>query len=247
MKLVIRLARIEEIDGKNRQIVKGAEFFLDSDKDLHTDLGIIRKEELAKGTFEKHSTTYHVVPATFSDKLSYLPRKAQIITSKDASYIFAEAGLHKESEVIEAGTGSGGLTCFLAKRIKHVYSYDLREDHQSIAKKNAEFLGLENISFIQDDVINATNEVDAIILDLPNPQEVLEKASSLVRLGGRIIVYTPTISQVMVVSNSLPKSLQQVKVVELIERKWKVKDKAVRPVSEGLGHTAFLTVLRRLV
>lgn len=248
MKLLIRKPRYEEVNGRSRTIVKPAEFYVDESRSFSSDLGMITKEDFAMQRFEKHGTTYFVVPLTFADELALLPRRAQLIIGKDAGYILSEAGLHKDSIVLEAGSGSGGLTCFLAKRVKQIISYDVREEHQEVAKKNVAMLKLDNVTFKLGDVSEASESADAVILDLPNPNEALPKVIERVKLGGFIVVYTPTISQVMDVEQVVRdiEDLQLTKVVEVSETFWKVQGKAVRPKSEGIGHTAFLTFIRRL-
>ena len=48
---------------------------------------------------------------------------------KEIGMIIIQTGISKESTIIEAGTGSGALTCSLAKHAKHVYTYDIVEEH----------------------------------------------------------------------------------------------------------------------
>jgi len=61
------------------------------------------------------------------------------------------AELSANDIVIEIGTGTGILTYFLAEKVKHVFSYDIDEEAQSVARKNLK--NFKNITFIHKDIL----------------------------------------------------------------------------------------------
>ncbi|MBW3020323.1 methyltransferase domain-containing protein, partial [Candidatus Woesearchaeota archaeon] len=169
---------------------------------------------------------------------------------KDIGVIITESGITRDSIVVEGGSGTGALTTYLAKIAKKVYSYDIRSENQEIAKYNVERLNLDNVEFKLQSMYEKINEkdVDVVIMDLPEPWQALENAKNAVKVGGIIVAYCPTIPQVSNFVEAVKKDdqLHHIKAIELIERTWKVKGLAVRPVSDSIGHTAFLIFARRV-
>ncbi|AJF61725.1 TPA: methyltransferase domain-containing protein [Candidatus Woesearchaeota archaeon] len=225
----------------------------DPDKDVHTNFGLIKAEDIKKakaGEIVKSNKgiEFTVFDADFIDFYHRIKRGPQIIPRKDIGLIIAEAGLNKNSVVIESGSGSGGLGCFLAKICKKVYSYEIREDFYNIAKKNVEYLGIKNLSLKNRDAKEGFSEknADTVILDLPDPWELIEAAKKSLKPGGFLISYSPTIPQVMDFVNTLDESFAYLKTSEIIEREWEVKERKVRPRSQAIGHSGFITFARKL-
>lgn len=225
----------------------------DPDKDVHTNFGLIKAEDIKKakaGEIVKSNKgiEFTVFDADFIDFYHRIKRGPQIIPRKDIGLIIAEAGLNKNSVVIESGSGSGGLGCFLAKICKKVYSYEIREDFYNIAKKNVEYLGIKNLSLKNRDAKEGFSEknADTVILDLPDPWELIEAAKKSLKPGGFLISYSPTIPQVMDFVNALDESFAYLKTSEIIEREWEVKERKVRPRSQAIGHSGFITFARKL-
>lgn len=235
------------INKENKYLVKNP------NADYHSEHGLIKKEDLYKDIAETNKkVSFSVFDAKFIDKYEKIKRGAQIITLKDIGTIIAETGINKDSVVMEAGSGSGALCCFLANICKKVISYDIREEHQKIAIENAEFLKLKNIKFKIGDIKKEVleKEIDLAVLDMPDPWLALENVSKAVKKGGFIVVYSPTIPQVMDTVNKAKKDLKEmlifIKTIETIQREWEVDERKVRPFSAYLNHTGFLTFLRRI-
>ena len=74
-------------------------------------------------------------------------------------------------QVLEVGTGSGAITCALAKARPHwqFYATDLCGDALSVAKNNAKHLGLTNIVFEHSDIMQHTppGTFDVVISNPP--------------------------------------------------------------------------------
>ena len=220
----------------------------------HTTYGYFSPNDLKKkaGTIIKTNTgkPFIILDADFKDMHSRIKRHAQVITTKDIGMIIAETGITKTSTVIDAGTGSGALCCFLAAVAKKVTSYD--KDARSIeaGTTNKKALNLKNLIIKEADVTqpNAITEknVDVIILDLPEPWNALDNAVSALRPGGRLVCYSPHTTQTLETVNMAKiKGLIVTRSIELIQREWIFEGKKARPDFKGLGHTGFLTFFRK--
>ena len=90
------------------------------------------------------------------DILLNIRRSGTIMYPKDMGYILLNMNIVRGTRIIEAGSGSGALTTALAVSVGpegHVFSYDIRDDTQSLARKNIEKLGLENhVTFTCQDI-----------------------------------------------------------------------------------------------
>lgn len=237
--------------GREVRTQKSKFYYIDDSKDFSCNEGLIKKSQLKKSNTKTNTgKEFNIFPATFYDDFRHIKRGAQIITPKDIGIIITEAGLNKNSIVVEGGSGSGALACYLASIVKKVTSYEVIKENQDVLKTNMVNLKLKNITSKLKDLTNKIDEkdVDAVILDIPQPWDALDNAFKAVKVGGIIVAYCPTITQISKFSDKVAKNdkLYNVKTIELIERKWKVKGRAVRPVSEAIGHTAFLTFVRRV-
>lgn len=235
---------------------QGRKFYAKNlDEDLHTQYGFIKSEDLKKargGSLLKSNTEkeFHVFDPSFIDLYRRIKRDAQIIPLKDIGFIIAETGISRESKVLDAGSGSGALACFLASVAKEVITYEIREDFIGIVKSNIEFLQLKNIKIKKKNIYEEVDDkdVDVAILDVPEPWKALESCSKALKPGGFLVSYSPSIPQVADFVNELRKNENFVylKTAEITEREWEVEERKVRPKSKGLGHSGFLSFARKI-
>ncbi len=222
---------------------EGREFFLKEKKDLHTGLGMIKEEDLKEGVVESSiGKKFSVLKPNNYDFFKNMKRGPQIITPKDAGYILARTGIDKNSVVVDAGAGTGALTIFLALHAKKVISYEKRKEFFKIAKRNIKFFNLKNVILKNEDVYEGISEngVDVITLDLKEPWRVKTDA---LRFGGYLVVYVPTINQVIKFKEKCGLRIEE--VCEIIKRDWKVGN-VTRPESRMIAHTGFLIFCRKL-
>ncbi|MCD6563812.1 MAG: tRNA (adenine-N1)-methyltransferase [Thermoproteales archaeon] len=179
--------------------------------------------------------------------LEKFTRKTQVIYPKDLGYIILKAGIGPGSNVLEAGTGSGVLTAIIANFVRpngKVLTFEIRKDLYELAIKNIKKLGLETyVRFHQADIREAEidTDIDAIILDLPDPWNVICKISHFLKIGGRIICFLPTINQIEKTYLALKeKGFIMIEASELLERKYELKKNAIRPKTLMRGHTGYI-------
>ena len=234
----------------------GKKFYVRNLKeDFHTQFGFVSKEALAKakpGDMLKTNTgkELFVFPPSFIDSYGKIKRAPQIIPRKDIAAIVAETGVGKDSTVVDAGTGSGALALFLANIAKKVVTYEIREDFAKVAAENIAAMGMKNVVLKKKDIYNGIDEkdVDIVTLDLPEPWKAIEPAAAALKIGGFIVSYSPTTPQVsdFIAAIANNKSLLLIKTIEIIEREWEFNDRIVRPLSQKIGHSGFLTFVRKI-
>ncbi len=188
------------------------------------------------------------------DILINTKRGGTIMYPKDMGYILLKMNIVRGVRIIEAGTGSGAFTTMLASTVGtegHVYSYDARSDIQTLAGKNIEKLGLsEQVSFICQDVAFGFEQtsVDALFLDLPNPEDYLPQVREALKSGGFFGSLLPTTNQVA----QLLKTLQAhnfsfIEVCEIMQRNYKPVPARLRPDDRLTAHTGFLIFARPML
>lgn len=190
---------------------------------------------------------YHAIEPRVPDLQRKIKRMPQVIMKKDAGVIASYTGLNKEDLVVEAGTGSGMLTIFLAGIVKKVVSYEKREEFQKVAKGNLEKCGIKNVTLKLRDVEKGIKEknVDVVILDLGAPEQVIQHARKALTPGGFLVVYSPVVEQITRIRDIM-EGFGDIETVEIMKREWDVGGNKTRPKTRMLGHTAFLTFARKL-
>ena len=234
----------------------GKKFYAkDLENDLHTQYGFVKKDELKKsgdGDSVKSNTgkDFFIFAPSFIDVYRKIKRDAQIIPLKDVGYIISETGINRESVILDAGAGSGALSCFLAGIAREVITYEIREDFIEIVNKNIDFLNLKNIKVKNKNIYQDIDEknIDVVTLDVPEPWNAIENCAKALKPGGFIVSYSPSVPQVADFVNSIKKndSFVYLKTVEISEREWEVEDRKVRPKSQGIGHSGFLSFARKV-
>ncbi|MEM4257611.1 MAG: tRNA (adenine-N1)-methyltransferase [Candidatus Thermoplasmatota archaeon] len=207
------------------------------------------------GTIQTIGTKqFWILQPSLQDKLHSLKRKAQIILPRDAAQILMYCAIESGQTVLEAGIGSGSLTIALATAVApsgKVISYDTREDFIEHAYGNLRRAHLDQYVFAKcKDVTTGIDEkdLDAIILDIPNPWEAVDHAWRALKVGGYFCSYSPLISQVEHTVKALQKHpfIEQ-KTYENIQREMIVSPQGTRPSFDMLGHTGYLTFARKVL
>jgi len=184
-----------------------------------------------------------------------LPRNSQVIYPKDLGTILIWADIYPGARVVEAGVGAGALTMVLLRAIGsegHLYSYEIREDFVTMARNNiSRYFGpAPNWSVTLGDVAAKLNEteIDRVILDLPEPWQVISAAYKALRAGGILLAYLPTVLQVKSLVDALreDKRFVCIETMETLMRFWHIKGMSARPQHRMVAHTGFLTLARRL-
>jgi tRNA (adenine57-N1/adenine58-N1)-methyltransferase len=219
---------------------------------LQTHLGEIKFDDLFGMRWGSHvkshtNKNFLLVQPSLHDILLNVRRSGTIMYPKDIGYILLNMNIVQGTQIIEAGTGSGAMTTALAVTVGpegHVYSYDLRDDTQALAAKNIDKLGVKaHVSFICQDIADGFNEtgVDALFLDLPNPEDYIKQVRMALKPGGFFGCLLPTTNQVSRTLDALRTfNFSFIEVCEIIQRQYKPIPARLRPDDRLTAHTGFL-------
>ena len=182
-----------------------------------------------------------------------MPRGAQVIYPKDIGPIMMLADVFPGARVFESGLGSGAISTALLRAGAEIVGYELREDFAVRARKNvAAVLGDAALERYHVELRDAYEGVDAIdvdraILDLPEPWQVIPHLTPVLRPGGVLVAYTPSIIQATRVRETLGRGpFARASTVEVFLRGLHFDGPAVRPYHRMVAHTGFLIYARRI-
>ena len=224
-------------------------------KEFHSHSGFVSHESvigLAEGStvHTGRGQAYVVMRPTLSEFILKMPRGAQVIYPKDIGPILMLADIGPGVRVLESGVGSGALSMAMLRAGAEIVGYELREDFANRARTNVEqFLGAAALDRYHVELrdcygIDAEN-IDRVVLDLPEPWQVVPHAEAAMRPGGILVAYTPSVIQVSQLREALARSrFFAEETVEVLQRGWYVEGHAVRPDHRMVGHTGFLTHAR---
>jgi tRNA (adenine57-N1/adenine58-N1)-methyltransferase len=252
--------RIHLVDKKGRQYaltLKAGETYQFSGQKISHD-AIIGRPDGTIMTLSGGKKMLALRP-TFGDYVLKMPRGAQVLYPKDLALMTMWADVYPGARVFEAGTGSGALTMALLRAVGPrglVVTYEVREDFARTALTNIDrFMGpvpnlvslrknaYEGIELFEDGV-----PFDRVVLDLPEPWQVVPHAAKALRSGGIYLSFVPTVPQVIQTVQALERAtvFGMVETFETLLRTWSVQGRSVRPDHRMVAHSGFLTVARKV-
>ena len=191
---------------------------------------------------------------TLADLTLRMPRLATVMYPKDLGALLVYADIFPGARVLEAGAGSGATTMTLLRAVGesgHVFTYDLRQDmiDQTLQNVSKYFDCWDNLEIREADVYEgiAEDDLDRVVLDLPEPWHVVPHASEKLVPGGLFFGFVPTVPQVeeLVRALRLQRSFSSIETLEIMMRQWNVSGRSVRPSHRMVGHTGFIITARR--
>jgi len=246
--------RIVMIDSRQRRYL----LQLEPGKEFHTHAGAVDHDDII-GRPEgsefrtKSNAKFVALRPTLADHVLKMPRGAQVIYPKDLGPILMLADIHPGARVFESGVGSGALSTTLLRAGAHVTGYELRQDFADKATENVEaFLGPDALEHYDVHVRDAYEGIDhtgfdRVVLDIPEPWQVVPHLDGSLRRGGILVAYNPSIVQVQQLRRVLDDGpWAMIETIEVMQRGWHVEGYAVRPDHRMVAHTGFLTHARLL-
>ena len=224
---------------------------------LHTHRGFIPHDSIIGQPFGATVSTQLgerfllLQPSTF-DLVMHVKRASQIVYPKEIGYLLLRMNIVPGARVIEAGTGSGGLTLALSRFVRpggRIYTYEERDDMLELARKNLDRIGaLEVVELKQRDIRAGFDErnVDALFLDVREPWMFLAQAHAALKGGGFFGSLVPTANQLTDLLREMESfgGWTDVEVVEILMRQYKPVADRLRPQDRMVAHTGYLLFAR---
>lgn len=240
-------------------------FALEAGKQWHSHKGALDHDDIigkpegivltSKGG-SRGNIPYLILRPLLRDFVLSMPRGATVVYPKDAAAIVGLADIFPGARVVEAGVGSGALTCSLLRAVGDhglVSSYERREDFAAIARKNVErhFGGAHpawtlTVGDLQE--VLHDGDIDRVVLDMLAPWECIDTVARALVPGGVLVAYVATTTQLSrtVELLRLDGRFTEPQAQETLVRTWHLEGLAVRPDHRMIGHTGFLLATRRL-
>lgn len=243
------------VDPKDRRYLVA----LQRGQTFHSHLGQIPHIELIgrpEGAAVETSLgqTFVILRPTIEDFILKMPRHTNVVYPKDLALIIVKANVRPGSVVVEAGLGSAGLASGLLQAVGpsgRVVSYERRPEFVRKALNNVRRFAPDAAAWHEAktaDVSEGIDErdVDAVVLDIPEPWRAIGPAVEALRPGGAFVSYVPTVPQVQQTVLALRETGRFVRIetVEALVRRWEVGVRSVRPAQTMVGHTGFVTSAR---
>lgn len=239
------------LDGKRKYLVRA------ENRVFHTHKGYVNLSDLIGKPYginikSSLGVTFIALRPTISDFISKIARKTQVLYYKDIALIILKLGIGPGARVVEGGTGSGALASALAFFVKpngKVYSYEINKDTLELARRNIARAGvLDYVELKNKDLTENIDEeeVDAVVLDLASPWDVVPHAYRALKSSGGFASFSPTINQVERTVKALREyGFVDIEAVECLLRGFKVEEGATRPHSFMVAHTGYLVFARK--
>lgn len=247
--------RVLLLDHKRRRylvtLADGGEFHSHAGYVPH-DLIIGREEGIVVQS--TRGADYTLLRPTLEDFVLEMPRGAQVIYPKDLAPICMLADIGPGVRVFESGVGSGAMSMTMLRWGADIVGYEVREDFANRARSNVEaFLGSDLgdryrvvVGDSYEGIDPSDGPFDRVVLDLPEPWRVVPHAELVLRAGGILVAYTPSITQAAQTREALKGRWIDTRTIEVLHRGWHIDGQAVRPDHRMVAHTGFLTVGRFL-
>ena len=227
---------------------------------FHSHIGVIKHSDAIGKEFGSRLITnkdkyVYLLKPTLHDHVMKMQHSTQIVYPKDFGYIAARMGVQSGQKIVEIGTGSGSLTTFLASIVNprgHVYTFDVEPKFMEVAEKNIKKAGMSKyVTMNEFDFKKAKklphSEVDLVVVDLGDSWSVVPQARKMLKGSGGFIAICPTMNQLEKLSVAFVENeFTDIECTEHILRRIEARDGKTRHSYQGIGHTTYLAIARKV-
>lgn len=231
------------------------EYLLAPGETLETDLGVLEVPgDVSSGdTVETHLGTAFLARALRGpDLFAHFERTGAPMMPRDIGLVMGHTGVSGGDYVLDAGTGTGVLSAYLARAGASVTTYETDPEFAEVARENMATAGVEDAVDVRTgDVTDELDELcenqsfDLLTLDTRDAPTVVQRAPELLVPGGFVAAYVPFVEGTReVVEAARSAALQEIDTYETIQRTMDIDDRGTRPSTAGVGHTGYLVFAR---
>lgn len=236
-------------------VYEDREYLLAPGETLETDLGVLEvPEDVSPGdTVETHlGTAFRAQALRGPDLFAHFERTGAPMLPRDIGLVMGHTGIGGSDRVLDAGTGTGVLSAYLARAGASVRTYETDPDFADVARENMAVAGVEDTVDVRTgDVTDALEDLcagdpfDLITLDTSDAPTVIRRAPELLVSGGFVSAYVPFVEGTRdVVEIAQETELQEIETYETIQRTMDIDERGTRPSTAGVGHTGYLVFAR---
>src|ERR1017187_4160556 len=225
---------------------------------FHTHRGTLNHDDIIGGpdgnvVKSGGGTPYVVFRPLLADFTLAMKRGAAVVYPKDAAQIVAFADVFPGARVLEAGAGSGALSCWLLRAVGEqgtLTSFERRPDFAEVARRNVEqFFGAPPPSWqlVVGDFGRAgedpsLSDFDRVILDMLAPWEGEDAVAWALAPGGLVCRYVAQRTPLSRTGEALRGhgGFDEPAAWESLPRAWHVEGLPVRPEHRMGEHNGFL-------
>ncbi len=182
---------------------------------MNTEFGKVNLENVQPGESVKShkGEKFLFLEASIGDEIELMKKGARPIYHYDAGFFAALLNIKPGTFVLEAGTGSGCFTKYIASLGAKVITYEKRKEFYEIAEKNLK--NCENVEIRHGDVKDVKESgFDVIFLDLKYPEEVIPEIKDRLKPGGFLGIYLPTMNRIREIVDSM-KGFVNVRIIQM--------------------------------
>ena len=221
---------------------------------LESDLGVMEvPEDIEPGDIvETHlGEPFKVRKLRGPDLFNHFERTGAPMMPRDIGLVVGHTGISGEDDVLDAGTGTGVLSAYLARCGADVTTFERDPEFAEVARENMALAGVaDRVDVRTGDVTDQLGELgryDVVTLDTEDAPTMVERTPNLLRDGGYVAVYSPFVEATReVVAAAEAVGLSAIETLETIQREMDFDDRGSRPSTAGVGHTGYLTFARRV-
>lgn len=224
------------------------EYLLAPGETFETDLGIIEvPEDVEPGdTVETHlGKAFDTRELRGPDLFAHFDRTGAPMLPRDIGLLMGHTGISEGDRVLDAGTGTGVLSAYLARAGATVTTYEHDSEFATTARENMELAEVSDRVDVRTgdvtDDLDALSGFDHLTLDTGDAPTVVERAPDLLVPGGFVAVYVPFVEGTRaVVESARAAGIEDINTYETIQREMDFDERGSRPSTAGVGHTGYL-------
>ncbi|WP_254543413.1 methyltransferase domain-containing protein [Halomarina pelagica] len=233
----------------------GREYLLAPGETLESDLGILEvPEDVSPGdTVETHlGEAFEVRDLRGPDLFAHFERTGAPMMPRDIGLVMGHTGACEGDRVLDAGTGTGVLTAYLARAGASVVTYERNPEFAEVARSNVEIAGVpDRVEVRVGDVVDDLDDLDdlgtfdLLTLDTEDAPRIVSRARDLLVSGGYVAAYVPFVEGTRaVVEAAREADLDEIETYETLQREMDFDARGSRPSTAGVGHTGYLVFAR---